>query len=184
MRLATLTPDIAAMATGEWNGQALISQGTQQSTAAPSASSQPHIEDFRAMPKPALRAIEDIAEITFRHQIDLIRDSASPPCSPTLSPAAAPNKFRRAFDNFHNDGLNPNSWYNDGSVNARPRVSSTIRRIGRRPHFEGQLFFFGAFHAMGPGGYSTTQTGLLTSAASQATSPTPARTETPTTRIC
>jgi hypothetical protein len=165
--LATLTPGYSGYGgTGEWNGQPLISQGTNIDGTIGSSS---RMKIFGNAEPAVTPRIEDIAEMTVQtDQLDLDQGFGQSTMQSNFVTRRGANKFHgRAFDNFHNDGLNANSWYNDavGQRKAKSIFNDYGGSVGGRI-LKDKLFFFGSFAMQWvPGGYSTTQTGLLTSAA-------------------
>lgn len=163
-----LTPGYSgAGGTGEWNGQPLISQGTNIDGTIGQSS---RMKIFGNAEPAVIPRVEDIEEMSVQtDQLDLDQGFGQALMQSNFVTRRGTNKFHgRVFENFHNDGLNANTWRND--VIGRRKTKSIYNDFGGSVdgHFlTDKLFFFGSFATQRvPGGFNaSTPNGFLTSAA-------------------
>ncbi len=162
VQLATYTPGYAgAGGTGEWNGQPLISQGTNIDGTLGSSS---RMKIFgNAAPAVAPR-VEDIAEMTVQtDQLDLDQGFGQSVTQSNFVTRRGSNQFHgRVFENFHNNGLNANSWSNNAT--GRRRAKSIYNDFGGSvggPVWKDKLFFYGTYSERTiPGGFTASNSYL------------------------
>jgi hypothetical protein len=174
--LATLTPGYSGYGgTGSWNGQPLISQGSNIDGTIGNSSRMKIFGDAASVVTPR---IETIAEMTVQtDQLDLDQGFGQAVSQTNYVSRRGSNMYHgRAFQNFHNGGLDANTW-NAGVSGAR-KAKNIFNDFGGSvggPIFKDKLFFFGSMAVQKiPGGsnvYVTngssgnTYSGVLTSAA-------------------
>jgi hypothetical protein len=157
-QLATLTPGYSGDngGVGEWNGQPMISQGTNIDGTIGSSS---RMKMFGNAEPAVTPRIEDISEMTVQtDQLDLDQGFGQALMQSNFVTRRGTNKFHgRVFDNFHNDGLNANSWANDAI--GESKAKSIYNDFGASvdgPILRQKLFFFGSYAEQKiPGGYTT-----------------------------
>ncbi|HVU48111.1 MAG TPA: carboxypeptidase-like regulatory domain-containing protein [Terracidiphilus sp.] len=155
-QLATYTPGYAGTTgTGEWNGQPLISQGTNIDGTLGSSS---RMKIFgNASPAVAPR-VEDISEMTVQtDQLDLDQGFGQAVTQSNFVTRRGTNEIHgRVFENFHNSGLNANSWSNN--VRGLRRAKSIYNDFGGSvggPIIKDKLFFYGTYAMQKiPGGFT------------------------------
>ncbi|HXR39761.1 MAG TPA: carboxypeptidase-like regulatory domain-containing protein [Terracidiphilus sp.] len=165
--LATLTPGYSgANGMGEWNGQPLISQGSNIDGTVGESS---RMKIFGNVEPAVTPRIEDIAEMTVQtDQLDLDQGFGQTVMQANFVTRRGSNKFHgRVFENFHNDGLNANSWTNDETGQHKAKVIfNDFGGSADGPILRDKLFFFGSFATQRvPGGYTASQNGVLSPAA-------------------
>ncbi len=165
--LATLTPGYSGYGgTGEWNGQPLISQGTNIDGTNGSSS---RMKIFGNAEPAVTPRIEDIAEMTVQtDQLDLDQGFGQAVTQSNFVTRRGTSKFHgRAFENFHNDGLNANSWNNDArNIRKAKSIFNDFGGSAGGHILKDKLFFFGSMAMQYvPGGFTTSDDSLLTSGA-------------------
>jgi len=165
--LATLTPGYSGTSSmGEWNGQPLISQGSNIDGTLGESS---RMKIFGNVEPAVTPRIEDIAEMTVQtDQMDLDQGFGQTVMQANFVTRRGGNKFHgRLFENFHNDGLNANAWANDETGQHKAKVIfNDFGGSADGPALRDKLFFFGSFATQRvPGGYTATQSTVLSSAA-------------------
>jgi hypothetical protein len=165
-QLATYTPGYAgAGGTGEWNGQPLISQGTNIDGTLGSSS---RMKIFgNAQPAVSPR-VEDISEMTVQtDQLDLDQGFGEATTQSNFVTRGGTNRIHgRVFENFHNSGLNANTWSNN--VSGLSRAKSIYNDFGGSvggPFIKDKLFYYGTY-AMEkiPGGFTASNYYLVPNA--------------------
>jgi len=167
-QLAFLTPGYSGLGgngNGTWNGLPVIAQGNNIDGVISSTSRM----KFSGNQQPALQArLEDMQEMTVQtDQLDLSTGFGATDMQVNFVTRRGSNSFHgRVFDNFQNDGLNANSWFND-AIGA-PKNKLILNDFGGSvggPIIKNKLFFFGSYAQLKqPGGYTTTNQ-VLTPAA-------------------
>jgi hypothetical protein len=144
--LATLTPGYSgANGMGEWNGQPLISQGSNIDGTIGESS---RMKIFGNVEPAVTPRIEDIAEMTVQtDQLDLDQGYGQTVMQANFVTRRGTNKYHgRFFENFHNDGLNANSWTNDLTGQAKPKsIYNDFGGSVGGPVLVNKLFFFASF---------------------------------------
>jgi hypothetical protein len=165
-QFATNTPGYAgANGTGEWNGQPLFSQGTNIDGTLGSSS---RMKIFGNAAPAVQPRVEDIEEMTVQtDQLDLDQGFGQAVTQSNFVTRRGANQFHgRAFENFHNSGLNANSWSNNAM--GQRRAKSIYNDFGGSvggPVWKDKLFFYGTYSMLKiPGGF-TTSNNYLTPAA-------------------
>jgi hypothetical protein len=167
-QLATYTPGYAgAGGTGEWNGQPLISQGTNIDGTLGSSSRMKIFGNAEPAVQPR---VEDIAEMTVQtDQLDLDQGFGQAVTQSNFVTRRGTNKFHgRVFENFHNSGLNANTWRNDaiGQRKAKSIYNDFGGSVGG-PAFKDKLFFYGTYSMRKvPGGFTASNSYLAPAAQS------------------
>ncbi len=161
-KFATYTPGFSGSGTfGEWNGQPLISQGTNIDGTIGSSS---RMKIFGNIESAVAPRIEDVQEMTVQtDQLDLDQGFGQALMQSNYVIRRGTNKYHgRAFDNFHNSGLNANSYANNVRKQRRPK--SIFNDFGVSvdgPILHDKLFFFGSYAEQKvPGAFSTSNTYL------------------------
>jgi hypothetical protein len=161
-QLATYTPGYAgANGTGEWNGQPLISQGTNIDGTIGSSSRMKIFGNAEPAVQPR---VENIAEMTVQtDQLDLDQGFGQAVTQSNFVTRRGSNQFHgRVFENFHNNGLNANTWTNN--ANHRGRAKSIYNDFGGSiggPAFKDRLFFYGTYSMRKvPGGFTASNSYL------------------------
>jgi hypothetical protein len=154
--LATFTPGYSgASGTGEWNGQPLISQGTNIDGTIGSSS---RMKIFGNAEPAVTPRIEDISEMTVQtDQLDLDQGFGQALMQSNFVTRRGTNSFHgRVYNNFHNDGLDANTWANDaiGQRKAKSIYNDFGASAGGRI-LRDKLFFFGSYAEQKvPGGFT------------------------------
>ena len=150
---------------GEWNGQPLISQGTNIDGTIGSSS---RMKIFGNAEPAVTPRIEDISEMTVQtDQLDLDQGFGQALMQSNFVTRRGTNKFHgRIFNNFRNDGLNANSWANDVTGQRKAKVIyNDFGASADGPILRDRLFFFGSYAERYIPGSFTTSNGYLTQAA-------------------
>jgi hypothetical protein len=110
--------------------------------------------------------VENIAEMTVQtDQIDLSQGFGTD-VQINFVTRRGSNKFHgRAFDNFQNDGLNANAWYNDATLPQIPKSKLIKNDFGVSlggPIWRDKLFFFGSYSEFKQPGTTLVSTSVLT----------------------
>jgi hypothetical protein len=162
-QLATYTPGYAGDGgTGEWNGQPLISQGTNIDGTLGSSSRMKQFGNAEPAVEPR---VEDIAEMTVQtDQLDLDQGFGQAVTqSNFVTRRGTDNIHGRAYDNFHNNGLNANSWSNNVSGLSRPKsIYNDFGVSVGGPILKNRLFYYGTYAEQKvPGGFTASNYYLL-----------------------
>ena len=165
-QLATYTPGYAgASGTGEWNGQPLISQGTNIDGTLGSSSRMKIFGNAEPAVEPR---VEDISEMTVQtDQLDLDQGFGQAVTQSNFVTRRGTNQIHgRVFENFHNSGLNANTWSNN--VSGLSRAKSIYNDFGGSvggPILKDKLFYYGTY-AMEkiPGGFTASNYYLVPAA--------------------
>jgi Carboxypeptidase regulatory-like domain len=168
-QLAFLTPGFTGVpggnGNGTWNGLPVIAQGNNIDGVISSTSRM----KFSGNQTPQVSArLEDMQEMTVQtDQLDLSTGFGATDMQVNFITRRGSNSFHgRVFDNYQNDGLNANSWFNDaiGAGKNKLILNDFGGSVGG-PILKNKLFFFGSFAALRqPGGYTATNQ-VLTSTA-------------------
>jgi hypothetical protein len=168
--LARLTPGYTGTTgsggSGVWNGEPLISQGSNIDGTIGQSSRMKIFGNAEPAVNPR---IEDIEEMTVQtDQLDLDQGFGQSVMQLNFVTRRGTNDLHgRVFENFHNSGLNANSW----SYNARKlrRPKSIYNDFGGSVGghiLKDKLFYFGSFSMQYvPGGFNTSNDSVLTTAA-------------------
>jgi hypothetical protein len=166
-RMATLTPGYAGDVggAGSWNGQPLLSQGSNIDGTIGNASRMKMFGNIEPAVAPRIEAISEMTVQT--DQLDLDQGFGESVMQANFVTRRGTNAFHgRVFDNFHNAGLNANSWVND--INQVRKAKSIYNDFGGAIGgyiIKNKLFFFGSFAEIYvPGGGTTSDTILTASA--------------------
>jgi hypothetical protein len=166
-QMATLTPGYTGDngGAGSWNGQPLLSQGSNIDGTMGSASRMKMFGNIAPAVAPRIEAISEMTVQT--DQLDLDQGFGESVMQANFVTRRGTNQFHgRVFDNFHNSGLNANSWRNDatGQSKAKSIFNDMGGAIGG-PILKDKLFFFGSYAEIYvPGGYSAFATFLTANA--------------------
>lgn len=166
-QLATYTPGYGGDngGVGEWNGQPLISQGTNIDGTIGSSS---RMKIFGNAEPAVTPRIEDISEMTVQtDQLDLDQGFGQALMQSNFVTRRGTNHFHgRVFNNFRNDGLNANTWANDASGQRKAKVIyNDFGASFDGPILRDKLFVFGSYaERYIPGSFIATN-GYLTQAA-------------------
>ncbi len=168
-QLATYTPGYSGDngGAGSWNGQPLVSQGTNIDGTIGSAS---RMKIFGNAEPAVTPRIEGISEMTVQtDQLDLDQGFGQALMQSNFVMRRGSNKFHgRAFNNFRNDGLNANSWANDatGQRKAKQIYNDFGVSVGG-PILKDRLFFFGSYAEQYiPGSFTASNTFIASGAQS------------------
>jgi hypothetical protein len=142
--MARITAGYAGDAGGEgsWNGQPLLSQGSNVDGTMGSAS---RMKMFGNMEPAVAPRIEAIAEMTVQtDQLDLDQGFGESVSQANFVTRRGTNAFHgRVFDNFHNDGLNANRWIDDFTHQRKAKsIYNRLWRSDRRLHHQEQAVLF------------------------------------------
>ena len=165
--LARITPGYTgAGSSGVWNGQPLVSQGSNIDGTIGNSSRMKIFGDAQPAVMPR---VEDIEEMTVQtDQLDLDQGFGQATTQINFVTRRGTNDLHgRVFENFHNSGLNANSYANN--VRHRARAKSIYNDFGGSiggQILKNRLFYFGSF-AMRyiPGGSNVTNDNMLTTGA-------------------
>ena len=155
-QLSRYTPGYAGdNGTGFWNGQPLISQGTNIDGTIGSSS---RMKIFGNAEPAVTPRVEDIAEMSVQtDQLDLDQGFGQAVMQSNFVTRRGSNEFHgRVFENFHNDGLNANTWANNvtGERRAKSIYNDFGGTLGGRI-LRDKLFFFGGYSEQKiPGGFT------------------------------
>lgn len=160
--LAYLTPGY----TGVWNGQPEISQGSNLDGTVGQSGRMKMFGNAEPAVEPRLEDIEEMSVQT--DQLDLDQGFGQATMQLNFVTRRGTNETHgRLFDNFHNSGLNANSYSNN--VNKVPRAKSIYNDFGGAVGgqiLKDKLFYFGSFALKYiPGGYTTGNSSYLSSSA-------------------
>ena len=160
--LSRMTPGYSGTSSmGEWNGQPLISQGSNLDGTIGESS---RMKIFGNIEPAVTPRIEDIEEMTVQtDQLDLDQGFGQAVMQANFVTRRGTNKFHgRAFQNFHNGGLNANSWNNDLRKVRKPKnIFNDFGGSVGGPIFKDKLFFFASMAMQKvPGGFSASDTYL------------------------
>lgn len=161
---ATYTPGYSGDngGAGEWNGQPLISQGTNIDGTIGSSS---RMKIFGNAEPAVTPRIEDISEMTVQtDQLDLDQGFGQALMQSNFVTRRGTNKFHgRAFNNFRNDGLNANSWANDATGQRKAKeIYNDFGASFDGPIRKDKLFVFGSYAEQYIPGSFTASNGYLT----------------------
>lgn len=169
--LARLTPGyVGTSGQGSWNGQPLISQGSNIDGTIGQSSRMKIFGNAEPAVQPR---IEDIEEMTVQtDQLDLDQGFGQAVMQINFVTRRGSNNLHgRLFENFHNSGLNANTWRNNARKLRRPK--SIFNDFGGSvggAAIKDKLFYFGSFAMQYvPGGFSASNDGVLTSDAQSGT---------------
>lgn len=165
--LATYTPGYSGDngGVGEWNGQPMISQGTNIDGTIGSSS---RMKMFGNAEPAVTPRIEDISEMTVQtDQLDLDQGFGQALMQSNFVTRRGTNHYHgRAFDNFHNDGLNANSWANDATATRKAKqIYNDFGASFDGPILRNKLFVFGSYAEQYIPGAFTASNSYLTQAA-------------------
>ena len=152
--------------TGSWNGQPLISQGSNIDGTIGQSS---RMKIFGAAEPVVMPRLEDIEEMSVQtDQLDLDQGFGVATTQINFVTRRGTNKVHGSvFENFHNSGLNANSYANN--MNKVRRAKSIYNDFGATigGHLlSNRLFYFGSFAVKYiPGGSNVSNSKMLTSTA-------------------
>jgi hypothetical protein len=168
--LARLTPGYVGDHTsggggqGSWNGQPLISQGSNIDGTIGQSS---RMKIFGNAEPAVVPRIEDIEEMTVQtDQLDLDQGFGQAIMQINFVTRRGSNDVHgRLFENFHNNGLNANSWANNTRKVRRPKSIYNDFGGSVGGHIlKDKLFYFGSFALRYvPGGSTVSNDQMLTS---------------------
>lgn len=165
-QLSRLTPGYSGTTgTGEWDGEPLISQGTNIDGTIGSSS---RMKQFGNGSPAVAPRVEDISEMTVQtDQLDLDQGFGQALMQSNFVTRRGTNKIHgRAFDNFHNDGLNANTWSNnERHVRKAKSIYNDFGVSVGGPILKDRLFYFGSYAEQKVPGGGTTTDSFLTPAA-------------------
>jgi len=166
-QLATYTPGYSGDngGAGEWNGQPLVSQGTNIDGTIGSSS---RMKIFGNAEPAVTPRIEGISEMTVQtDQLDLDQGFGQALMQSNYVTRRGTNAFHgRAFNNFTNDGLNANSWSNNATQTRKAKeIYNDFGGSFDGPIKRDKLFVFGSYAERYIPGSFTAQNSYLTSAA-------------------
>lgn len=139
------TGTVGTGASGSWNGQPLFSQGTNIDGTIGSSS---RMKIFGNATPAVTARVEDIAEMSVQtDQLDLDQGFGQALMQSNFVTRRGSNQFHgRVFENFHNSGLNANTWRNNaiGQRRAKQIYNDFGGNLGGRILTD-KLFFFGSY---------------------------------------
>ncbi len=148
--------------TGEWNGQPLISQGTNIDGTIGSSSRMKIFGDAEPAVVPRIENIEEMTVQT--DQLDLDQGFGQATSQINFVTRRGTNKLHvRAYENFHNSGLNANSYANNTLGRKRPKsIYNDFGGSVGGQILKDKLFYFGTYSMRYvPGGTSVTNGNML-----------------------
>jgi hypothetical protein len=153
---------------GSWNGQPLISQGSNIDGTIGASSRMKIFGDAAPAVVPRLENVEEMTVQT--DQLDLDQGFGQATMQINFVSRRGTNQLHgRAFENFHNSGLNANSYANNTLHRRRPKnIYNDFGGSVGGQILKDKLFYFGSFsmHYV-PGAASVTNNSLLSTAAQQ-----------------